>query len=368
MLFFGVSCPLAELGYNPEKIRRRQVNLAALVSKHDKCPIAHFVYSGSRHSASTVKNLLARLNSMTIESGTLIWDRGNVSKRYVEMVKDAGWKLICGIPKTSNEAKEIISMTEIPIGPDTLARSARTGHIYAIKTKGKLFGRKRLVVVYTNRESGVKEADARNEVLSIIGKELNELSEIGKNWSEKRLHSQIKTIVNSWSNFIAARVSRKKEGGRIVWDYKKQELRFAERTDGKLLILSTDESLDANEVVNTYLEKDFIEKVFRVLKTQEEVEPVRHRLEHRVRAYLFLCMLAYRLISALLWKLKEASGKEDSWESADMLLQGLGRVERVEVKFGNEIRTWYLNVTKAISDSLREIGMKDFTEGGNTPR
>ena len=359
VLFFGVSCPLAELGYNPEKIRRRQVNLAALVSKHDKCPLAHFVYSGSRHSASTVKNLLARLNSMTIESGTLIWGRGNVSKRYVEMVKDAGWKLICGIPKTSNEAKEIISMTEIPIGPDTLARSARTGHIYAIKTKGKLFGRKRFVVVYTNRESGVKEADARNEVLSIIGKELNELSEIGKNWSEKRLHSQIKTIVNSWSNFIAARVSRKKEGGRIVWDYKKQELRFAERTDGKWLILSTDESLDANEVVNMYLEKDFIEKVFRVLKTQEEVEPVRHRLEHRVRAYLFVCMLAYRLISALLWKLKEASGKEDSWESADMLLQGLGRVERVEVKFGNEIRTWYLNVTKAISDSLREIGMKD---------
>ena len=45
VLFFGVSCPLAELGYNPEKIRRRQVNLAALVSKHDKCPIAHFVYS-----------------------------------------------------------------------------------------------------------------------------------------------------------------------------------------------------------------------------------------------------------------------------------------------------------------------------------
>ena len=144
-----------------------------------------------------------------------------------------------------------------------------------------------------------------------------------------------------------------------MWDYKKQELRLAERTDGKWLILSTDESLDANAVVNMYLDKDFIEKVFRVLKTQEEVEPVRHRLEHRVRAYLFLCMLAYRLISALLWKLKEASGKEDSWGSADMLLQGLGRVERVEVKFGNEIRTWYLNVTKAIADSLREIGMKD---------
>ncbi|VUT26389.1 MAG: hypothetical protein MASP_01478 [Candidatus Methanolliviera sp. GoM_asphalt] len=110
VLFFGVSCPLAELGYNPEMIRRRQVNLAVLVSKHDKHPIAHFVYNGSRHSASTVKNLLARLNAVSIELGTLIWDRGNVSRRYVEMVEDMRWKLICGIPKTSKEAKEIISI------------------------------------------------------------------------------------------------------------------------------------------------------------------------------------------------------------------------------------------------------------------
>jgi transposase len=359
VLFFGVSCPLAELGYNPERIRRRQVNLAVLVSKHDKHPIAHFVYNGSRHSASTVKNLLTRLNSMAIEQGTLIWDRGNVSKSYVKTVEDMKWKLICGIPKTSNEAKEIICMTDVPIGPGTLVRSSRAGHIYAIKTKSKLYGRERSVVVYTNRERGVKEADARNEVLAIVGKKLDELSEEGKDKSEKHLQSKMKSIVNSCSNFIDARVSRKKEGPRIVWSYKKQELRLAERTDGKWLILSTDETRDANEAVNEYLEKDFIEKVFRVLKTQEEVEPVRHRLEHRVRAYLFVCMLAYRLLSVLQWKLKEASGQEDSWERADTLLQALGRVERVEVTFGNETKTWYLNVTKAITDTLKEIGRSD---------
>jgi len=165
VLFFGVSCPLAELGYNPERIRRRQVNLAVLVSKYDKHPIAHFVYNGSRHSVSTVKNLLTRLNSMT----------------------------------------------DVPIGPGTLVRSSRAGHIYAIKTKSKLYGRERSVVVYTNRERGVKEADARNEALAIVGKELDELSEEGKDESEKHLHSKMKSIVNPWSNFIDARVSRKKD-------------------------------------------------------------------------------------------------------------------------------------------------------------
>ncbi len=43
------------------------MNLAVLVSRHDKHPIAHFVYNGSRHSASTVKNLPARLNGVSIE-------------------------------------------------------------------------------------------------------------------------------------------------------------------------------------------------------------------------------------------------------------------------------------------------------------
>ncbi|MBU4373888.1 MAG: HTH domain-containing protein [Euryarchaeota archaeon] len=61
VLFFGITCPLAELGYNPEHIQQLQVNLALLVSKHDKCPISHFIYNGSRNSLSTIKNLIAQL-------------------------------------------------------------------------------------------------------------------------------------------------------------------------------------------------------------------------------------------------------------------------------------------------------------------
>ncbi|MFZ2070528.1 MAG: hypothetical protein WAV32_02775 [Halobacteriota archaeon] len=132
---------------------------------------------------------------------------------------------------------------------------------YAIKTRSKLYGRERSLVVYTNRERGVKEADTRNEALAIVGRELDELSEKGLDWSEKRLHSQIKSILNSWSHFIDARVSRKKEDPRIVWSYKKQELKLAECIDGKWLILSTDETLNASEAVNVYLEKDFIENL-----------------------------------------------------------------------------------------------------------
>jgi len=359
LLFFGVNCPLAELGYNPDKIRRLQVNLALLVSSRDKYPIMHFVYEGSRHSASTVKNLLARISTSTMEPGTLIWDRGNISLKNIELVEKSGWKLISGVPKTLKKAKEIIAETEIHIGPESLIRSSHAGHIYAEKTVHQIYGKPRSTFVYENRSRGVRDSDARNEALSVIGQDLDELSLYGKHWPEKKLHAKIESIVGTWSDYFDVTVSRKLDEPRIKWSYKRNELREAEKKDGKWLLVSTDDSIDAHKAVNAYLEKDFIEKVFRIIKTQEEVQPVRHRLENRVRAYLFVCMLAYRLLAVLQWRIKQASGREDSWESASELLQDLSRVERVDVRFGNEIKTLYLNLSEKTLKSLKSIGLRD---------
>jgi len=359
LLFFGVNCPLAELGYNPDKIRRLQVNLALLVSSRDKYPIMHFVYEGSRHSASTVKNLLARISTSTMEPGTLIWDRGNISLKHIELVEKSGWELISGVPKTLKKAKEIIAETEIHIGPESLVRSSQAGHIYAEKTVHQIYGKPRSTFVYENRSRGVRDSDARNEALSVIGQDLDELSLYGKHWPEKKLHAKIESIVGTWSDYFDVTVSRKPDESRIKWSYKRNELREAEKKDGKWLLVSTDDSISAHKAVNSYLEKDFIEKVFRIIKTQEEVQPVRHRLENRVRAYLFVCMLAYRLLAVLQWRLKQASGREDSWESASELLQDLSRVERVDVRFGNEIKTLYLNLSEKTSKSLKSIGLRD---------
>jgi transposase len=96
-------------------------------------------------------------------------------------------------------------------------------------------------------------------------------------------------------------------------------------------------------VVRAYLGKDFVEKCFRAAKTLVELEPVRHRRERRVRAYLFVGMLALRLASDLRCRLV-AGGIEGETvaEEQERLLEHLGRVERVQVCMGSETRTWYL--------------------------
>ena len=116
---------------------------------------------------------------------------------------------------------------------------------------------------------------------------------------------------------------------------------------------STDESLSPNEVIKTYFEKDFVEKFFRTLKTFEEIEPVRHRLEQRVRAQIFVCVLAFRLLADLQYRLIKISGSNGAQEQVDDLLREL---ERVQVRLGHQVKTWYLNVTRKTLRHLRRGG------------
>jgi transposase len=358
VLFFGITCPLAELGYNPEHIQQLQVNLALLVSKHDKCPISHFIYNGSRNSLSTIKNLVAQLIKTGIEPGTLIWDRGNVSKDHVNMIESADWKLICGIPKTLKDVKNIIDKTDIPLSPETFVHKSRTGHIYAKRTTDLLFDKKRSVVVYINQERRTSKINDQNEALSFIGEELNALSEMGKDWPEARLHESIDNIVGSWKDYVFTRVKRNDVVPRIEWNYITQQIAESERSHGKYLLFSTDESIPPQEVVKSYFGKDFVEKVFRTLKTSEEMEPVRHRLENRVRVYIFVCVLAYRLLAELQWRLDKFSERKGVWKDADAFIHDIERVERVEVRLGHQVKNWHLNLTGISDKTLEMIGFK----------
>jgi len=104
--------------------------------------------------------------------------------------------------------------------------------------------------------------------------------------------------------------------------------------------------------------KDFFEKVFRTLKTSEEIEPVRHRLENRVRVYIFVCVLAYRLLAELQWRLDKLFERKGIWKDADAFIQDLERVERVEVKLGHQVKNWHLNLTGMSVKTLEMIGFK----------
>ena len=61
--------------------------------------------------------------------------------------------------------------------------------------------------------------------------------------------------------------------------------------------------MGTSETVRSYKQLSNVERAFRSIKTVDlMVRPIHHRLEDRVRAHIFLCMLAYYVQ----WHMKEA--------------------------------------------------------------
>ena len=363
VLFFGVTCPIAEVGHNPDYQARPQVNVGVVVSRHDHTPLFHFAYRGSRNGGGTARNLLVQLQAAKVPPGLLIVDRGIMGKRLVEEARGVGWHLLGGLSKQPKEVRTLLDRTEVPETPTSFVKRSATGGIHAVKVRARLWEAEREVVVYTNADKAVSDRVERNEALSRIGEALTTLATKGAEWSEAKLHATIREVVGDWGEFLKVRVTRGGTAPRVAWEYRDREVKRAARRDGKYALLCTDERLSAREVVRSYLGKGFVEKCFRTAKTFVELEPVRHRRERRVRAYLFVGMLALRLQTALRWRLLESGVEEDKVaEEQERLLEDLGRVERVQVRMGREERTWYLNVTKRIRDGLRRVKLPDLLQ------
>jgi transposase len=362
LLTYGKTCPLLEKGYNAEEWRHQQINLSLLVSKHDNQPLAHEIHPGNHASMTTMQHLMPRLCDFAISQGTIIWDRGNTSQKTVTATERLGWKIICGIPKISKDAKNIVIETEVSESPANLIPCKKSGELYACKVKAQIFGNLKNVVVYRNVTQAAKSLVKRNKAIFEINEELKVLKIEQRFSSQKELQVELKRILNGYYSFFDLQLLQ--EDGKVdfSWSINEERLAEAKGMDGKYLLYSTDEQLSAAEVVRMYLEKDFIEKVFRCIKTDEEIKPFRHRLETRVRAFIFISILAFRLLAALRWMINSSESSNVTLSTSEFLKK-LSRVQVLEADLGKEIDRFYVNMTSVLSKQLVAIGMKDILVG-----
>jgi len=366
VLFHGNSCPIAHLGYNAEHIKRKQINLAILVSKYDRYPITHSTYPGERTSITTVNNLFSRLSDLSIEPGTLIWDRGNVSNLSVRTIEQLQWNIICGLPKTTKAVQNILLNTIVPTTPLNKVKNSVCGHIYAKKIRARVFGKTRSITVYSNMNAGIRDTEERNDALNSLSKKIDIILKNTEKCNEKQLNKLLKTQLKS--NFKFFRFTFETQNSHITgkWEFNEEEIIKAQMADGKYAILSSNDNLSAKEVVAEYFGKDFIEKRFQRMKSVHELTPVRHRLEHRVRGYVFLNMLALRINTAIFQRFKDIC-PEDTEECIATFLKKMARVERTELSVDGEVKTVYLNLTPDLQETLKLINLSHLFEPDITP-
>ncbi len=119
--------------------------------------------------------------------------------------------------------------------------------------------------------------------------------------------------------------------------------RYLELLDGKLLLV-TNTSATASEVVQRYKSLADIERGFRVLKSDIEIGPVYHRLPRRIRAHALICFMALVLYRVMRMRLQAAKRSE----SPSTLLEQLKRIHQQTVQTSDgQILTGLTEMTPA---------------------
>ena len=123
----------------------------------------------------------------------------------------------------------------------------------------------------------------------------------------------------------------------VVWNVDEAKLAEASALDGCYIIRADTQEMNKQEVVASYRKLRLVEMAFRQLKTMQlEIRPVYHQKDERIRAHVFLCMLAYYVQWHMQERLgtlfaEDGEGKNRQWTFSNVL-HTLRQITRNRVK------------------------------------
>ena len=120
---------------------------------------------------------------------------------------------------------------------------------------------------------------------------------------------------------------------------------------GKQIIL-TRSSLDWQECLTVYRERDAVERAFRTLKQDIQVLPLNMKTESSMKGYLFVTFVSLILRMRLLKWMKE-TGLIDNYTLDGMLLE-LAKIKKIKLANGETITT---ELSKRQRTILEKLGL-----------
>ncbi len=163
----------------------------------------------------------------------------------------------------------------------------------------------------------------------------------GKGLKNQEIRKLINDELGDIRKYYKVEVERSKQRSTFTFQIDDEKVEEAERYDGCFVLLSSNEQHTAGEGLDIYTAKDGVEKGFMTIKNPIELAPLRHWTPQRVKAHIFICIVAY-LLYALARLILRRAGEHGSVEDTlaylgdvkDYLIEGKG--ERLQTKMTDE--------------------------------
>ncbi len=288
----GRCCELARFGYSRDKRADRPQIVYGLLCDRHGCPVAIEAFSGETGDPSTLSAQVEKLKRrFGLDRVVLVGDRGMItSARIREDLEPAGLDWI-----TALRAPQIQALVnEGPLQLD-LFDDRDLAEITAPDYPGER------LVVCRNAALAAERARKREDLLAATERAL---SRIVLATRRKRRPLRGRAEIGLEVGAVIDRHKMAKHFDLTIADdgftYRRrtEAIEAEARLDG-LYVIRTNlppEAMSAEELVGSYKSLAQVERAFRTMKSVDlQIRPVYHWLVPRVRAHLFLCMLAYHV-------------------------------------------------------------------------
>jgi hypothetical protein len=284
----GRCCELARFGYSRDGKKGKLQIVYGLLCAADGCPVAVEVFEGNTADPMTLSTQIDKLKErFGLSRVVLVGDRGMItSARIRDELKPAGLDWI-----TALRAPQIRALLDTGAFQLSLFDERDLAEITAPEFPGER------LVVCKNPLLAEERARKREDLLQATEAALAKLADqIARGTGPKRqdkIGRAIGRIENRYKLAKLFDIAVAEDG--FTFGRNQAHIAQEARLDGFYVIRTSveDKALAAESVVGAYKSLARVERAFRSLKTVDlHLRPIHHWLASRVRAHVFLCMLA----------------------------------------------------------------------------
>src|SRR5271167_4652914 len=288
----GSCCPLAKRGYSRDGKKGTLQIVYGLLCAPDGCPVAIEVFDGNTGDPTTLAPQIEKLKQrFQLDQVVLVGDRGMITEaRITEDVKAAGLDWITALRAPA--IKELLNSGVLQL---TLFDQRDMASITSPDFPGER------LVVCRNPELATERSRKREDLLAATEKDLVRIkAAVERKRSPLRGTAEIALKVGEVLNAHKMKKHFELEIVDTAFSFSRKTAEIAAEaaTDGIYVVRTSlpETRLDDAATVRSYKSLAQVERAFRCLKTVDlQVRPVHHWRPDRVRAHVFLCMLAYYL-------------------------------------------------------------------------
>jgi len=286
----GHTCVLAQYGHNRDGKKGKPIIVYGMMTDALGRPVSVQVYEGNTADPTTVPDQVDKLrHRFGLNRMILVGDRGMLTQTQIDHLKEhpgIGW-ISC---LRFDAIRELVNQGDLQL---SLFDQQNLAEISSQNYPGE-----RLIACYNplmaeqRKRKREELLEATEEKLDKIVQEVNRRTK--KIMDQATIGQKAGRVINQYK--MGKHFDLQIRDGHFSYTRKEESVRREYELDGIYVVRTSEagDKLSADDAVRSYKNLSSVEQLFRTLKGVETlVRPIRHREERRVRAHIFICMLAY---------------------------------------------------------------------------